>query len=73
MSSTTSLTGLDFSMISTTAAIVCVEPLRDLAQREDRGDEVVDEREHDQHDRDQQQDGGTGHHASSTITSSEPP
>jgi hypothetical protein len=50
-----------------------IEPGDDLTQREDRRHQVVDEREHDQHDRDQQQHSGGGHQASSTITSSEPP
>ena len=53
-----------------------VQAVGDLPQRQDRRDEVVDEREHDQHDGDQEDDSGGGHQAlrwSSMIVSSEPP
>ena len=50
---TTSLTGALFSTISPTPRDHLVEPGGDLAQRQDRRDEEVDEREHDQQDRDE--------------------
>src|SRR4051794_4646585 len=54
-----------------------VEAQADLAQRDDRRDEVVDEDEHDRDDRDQQDNTGCGHRyfssASSRITSSDVP
>ena len=77
MSATMSLTGALFSTISPTPAIDLVEAGGDLPQRDDRRDEVVDEREHDQQDREQHDHAGAGisacASASSTITSSEPP
>ena len=61
MSLTTSLTGALFSTISPTRGDHLVEAVGDLAQREDRRDEVVDEREDDQDDGDEQDDSGGGH------------
>ena len=75
MSSTTPLTGSLFSTISPTAAMVSSSPSTIFLQRDDRRDQEVDEREHDQDDREMQEH-RCGHallSASSRITSSEPP
>ena len=76
MSATTALTGARLLDDLADAGDHVVEALADRAQGDDRGDEVVDERQHDQQDGDDEENRGGGHQAvtaSSTMMSSEPP